>query len=723
MGLSSTINRVSYTGDGSSTVFAFPYYFFAPSDLQVYLYDTGSSIVSPQALNTNYTIGGPVNAQGVYPTGGNVLMNSAFPSNLQIIIARSPAQVQNFVLSQNGPINSLGLVQQMDYLTAISQRLQDEVSRCLQLPDGLGTIGGSSVSMVLPQSTPLASSAGQVLALNSGASGWQYVTIPGAGAIVPVAQGGTGQGAALNAWGVVYAVNSTTMADTVSGTPGQVLTANSGAAPSWGSVSLGSGTVSAGSISGILATAQGGTGTGSGFSYTQYGVLYASSTSQFAIVPSVTPGWSLLAQGSAAPMFQQMNLGSSAQFTGVLPVPLGGTGTGTSFIQYGLLFASSATQIADTVQGGINQVITGQGASAPVWQQLSIASGNFIVGSVSMTNQATGVLALPQGGTNMTAITTGQVLYGSGTTQVATTVGGATGQVLSFNGSSAPSWVSAVTNPMTTSADLIVGSGAGVPARLGMGALNQVLSTAAGSTLAWVNPGGNLTVTTLTATGNVSATSDVVLYSSASNGTLTLPSAVSGKLLKIKKIDASAAVCTIVGSNALIDGSSFALIAQNEQVEMICDGTNWRVIDYYHDQVSMRWMAASLSVSGAYQTMGWLSKDYDSFGLMAGSGIFGLGTITINRPGKWDVRIGVENVHTVVAGDGVEVAIFKNGVRVTEQVLESAANMGIVANSVSDTLNLALSDLLTIRLLNQNTSPTIGAGSHASWVALTYLGQ
>src|SRR4051812_552759 len=138
MGISSTTNRVAYTGDGSSTVFSFPYYFFAPADLKVYLFDSNSSLPVAQALNTNYTISGQTNSQGVYPSGGSVVMNSSFPANLQIIITRDPSRVQNFTLNQGANISSPSLVQQFDYLTTLVQRLQDEVSRCVQIPDGLG---------------------------------------------------------------------------------------------------------------------------------------------------------------------------------------------------------------------------------------------------------------------------------------------------------------------------------------------------------------------------------------------------------------------------------------------------------------------------------------------------------------------------------------------------------------------------------------------------------
>lgn len=207
MGLSSTVNREVFTGDGSSVVFAFPYYFFSQSDLQVYLYNIASSSIQAQVLNTNYTIGGSATSQGTYPGGGSVIMNSSFTSAFQLIITRSPLPINNFTLSQNGPINALAITQQFDYLTALVQRLQDEVSRCIQLPDGLGVQNATQFSSILPSSVNTAALAGSPLLLNGSSNGWAFgFAITGSSGvqpffgILPIANGGTGASDALDAF-------------------------------------------------------------------------------------------------------------------------------------------------------------------------------------------------------------------------------------------------------------------------------------------------------------------------------------------------------------------------------------------------------------------------------------------------------------------------------------------------------------------------------------------
>lgn len=183
MGVSSTTNRIAYTGDGSSTSFSFPYYFFNKSDLLVLVYDTLLGGITTYVLNSGFTVTGTANSQGLYPSGASVVFSSYVPLATDIVvIIRDPSLVQNFSLVQNGLISSAALVQQLDYLTLLVQRLQDKVSRSVMIPDGLGSTFNTS----LPTNTALKPNA--FLQLNSSASGialndnanlpgWQSVTV------------------------------------------------------------------------------------------------------------------------------------------------------------------------------------------------------------------------------------------------------------------------------------------------------------------------------------------------------------------------------------------------------------------------------------------------------------------------------------------------------------------------------------------------------------------
>ena len=179
MGVSSTTNRTVTTGTGlSGQTFSFGYYTFQASDIAVYKYDTIGGTATKWALGTDYTVtSGAQNAQGIYLSGLTITPVSYVALTTDIIVmVREPQAVQDYALGQNNNINSAALTQQFDYLTLLVQQLQDQVSRCIQIPDGLGV----TFNPILPATIALASSAGAVPSINSEANGMSLVpTIPG----------------------------------------------------------------------------------------------------------------------------------------------------------------------------------------------------------------------------------------------------------------------------------------------------------------------------------------------------------------------------------------------------------------------------------------------------------------------------------------------------------------------------------------------------------------
>lgn len=166
MGVSTTTNRVLTNGDGSTTAFSFPYYFFDQTDLDVFLYDTTAFTITPQVLSTHYTISGSVNYQGIYSSGGTVNFLSA-PANTKVaVIVRAGLLEQTFAIQENGSIPSQALVQQLDYLTLLVQRLQDQISRVPIVPDGVGV----AWSGALPDS--IADQPGKVICVNASGNGF-----------------------------------------------------------------------------------------------------------------------------------------------------------------------------------------------------------------------------------------------------------------------------------------------------------------------------------------------------------------------------------------------------------------------------------------------------------------------------------------------------------------------------------------------------------------------
>lgn len=182
MGVSSTTNRKPWTGDGTTTTFSFPYYFFNTTDLVVYLFDPTTGNITPQILNTDYSVSGTANAQGIYPNGANVVFGTAPASGIIVIVIRVPPQVQDYSLLQNQKISSTALVQQLDYLTLLVQRMQDQITRAAVLPDGYGSAFTPTLPNLMtlnPGAFLVVNNAGDGFDLSlAGSVNWNGVSIP-----------------------------------------------------------------------------------------------------------------------------------------------------------------------------------------------------------------------------------------------------------------------------------------------------------------------------------------------------------------------------------------------------------------------------------------------------------------------------------------------------------------------------------------------------------------
>lgn len=132
MTISSETNRISYTGNGSTVDFSFPYYFLANADLKVIKKTIATGAEATLTLTTDYTITGA----GV-AAGGTVTLNSAPSTAFKITIYRDPAKTQGLDLVENDDMPAEAIEQAFDRLTMIAQRNADLTSRSLKLSDGI----------------------------------------------------------------------------------------------------------------------------------------------------------------------------------------------------------------------------------------------------------------------------------------------------------------------------------------------------------------------------------------------------------------------------------------------------------------------------------------------------------------------------------------------------------------------------------------------------------
>ena len=145
MTVSSTTNKASYSGNGTTTAFTVPFYFLESADLQVILRSGTTETV--QTLTTNYTVAGA----GV-SSGGTVTMLVAPAASTTLTILRNAAATQETDLLPNDRLPAESLETALDKLTMLVQQLDEETGRSLKYP-----ASDTTASAQLPASTARAS--------------------------------------------------------------------------------------------------------------------------------------------------------------------------------------------------------------------------------------------------------------------------------------------------------------------------------------------------------------------------------------------------------------------------------------------------------------------------------------------------------------------------------------------------------------------------------------
>jgi hypothetical protein len=215
---------------------------------------------------------------------------------------------------------------------------------------------------------------------------------------LPVTAGGTNV-TSFTANGIVYGSGTSALGVTSAGTTGQVLLANTGGAPTWGSVpstgavtsfqtslnGLTPSTASTGAVTlaGTLGPTSGGTGLSA---YTTGDIIYASATNTLAALADVATGNALISGGvGVAPSWGKIGL--TTHVSGTLPVANGGTGQ-TTYTDGQLLIGNSTgntlTKASLTAGTGIS-ITPGSGS-------ISIAS--TVTSGLTITNDTTTATAL-----------------------------------------------------------------------------------------------------------------------------------------------------------------------------------------------------------------------------------------------------------------------------------------------------------------------------------------
>ena len=126
MTVSSSTNRVSYAGNGSTTVFPYTYKIFDQDDLTVIL-RAANGVETTKTIVSDYTVSGVGNAGG-----GNVTMLTAPASGETLVVLREQDLIQELDIVPNDPFPADSLEGALDKLTFMVQQHEETLGRTIK---------------------------------------------------------------------------------------------------------------------------------------------------------------------------------------------------------------------------------------------------------------------------------------------------------------------------------------------------------------------------------------------------------------------------------------------------------------------------------------------------------------------------------------------------------------------------------------------------------------
>jgi hypothetical protein len=161
MTVASNNNKNTYTGDDSTTVFAYSFKIFAQGDILVRLRNTTTGTITTQTITTHYTVSGAGDA-----SGGNITFVTAPTSSEQVILTRNQGFLQSTDYIENDTFPASSHEDALDELTMNDQQIKEALDRCISA-DPVSTFSGN-----IPLLT-----ADAFLRINSDGDGVEAVTL------------------------------------------------------------------------------------------------------------------------------------------------------------------------------------------------------------------------------------------------------------------------------------------------------------------------------------------------------------------------------------------------------------------------------------------------------------------------------------------------------------------------------------------------------------------
>jgi hypothetical protein len=127
MTISSTTVKNSYSGNSSTTVFAYTFKIFADSDIQVII-RSSTGTETTKTITTHYTVSGAGNANG-----GSVTFLTAPVTGETVVLIRNVPQTQAIDYIANDPFPAETHEEGLDRATMTIQQMQEEINRSIKL--------------------------------------------------------------------------------------------------------------------------------------------------------------------------------------------------------------------------------------------------------------------------------------------------------------------------------------------------------------------------------------------------------------------------------------------------------------------------------------------------------------------------------------------------------------------------------------------------------------
>jgi hypothetical protein len=140
MTISTTESRISYNGNGATTVFSFPYRFLANADLKV-VEVSAAGVETLKTIASDYTLTGAGD-----DAGGSVTMLVAPVTGTRLIIYRDTGITQETDYISGDPFPAETHERALDRLTMIAQEIGSDADRAIKVPVG----DSSSLNTTLP---------------------------------------------------------------------------------------------------------------------------------------------------------------------------------------------------------------------------------------------------------------------------------------------------------------------------------------------------------------------------------------------------------------------------------------------------------------------------------------------------------------------------------------------------------------------------------------------